>query len=85
MKILVTGATGYLGGHICEFLQNKGYNVTGFIRNPKKTQLLDSLAIPYKIGDVTDQLSLELVMEIVVLGKPFDLSMSKAPEILLKQ
>jgi nucleoside-diphosphate-sugar epimerase len=63
MKILVTGATGYLGGHICEFLQNKGYNVTGFIRNPKKTQLLDSLAIPYKIGDVTDQLSLELVME----------------------
>ncbi|MHA2249408.1 MAG: NAD-dependent epimerase/dehydratase family protein [Candidatus Kariarchaeaceae archaeon] len=54
MKILVTGATGYLGGHLCEYLQKKGHEITGFIRNPKKADLLDTLSIPYKIGDITD-------------------------------
>ena len=31
MKILVTGATGQLGGKIVEFLLKKGYNGTQFV------------------------------------------------------
>lgn len=54
MKILVTGATGYLGGHFCEYLQNKGHEVVGFIRNPQKAGHLEKLGIPYKLGDLTD-------------------------------
>ena len=31
-KILVTGAFGFIGSHICEFLVKKGYNVIAFDR-----------------------------------------------------
>lgn len=54
MKIFVTGATGYLGGHFCEYLKDKGHEVTAFIRNPKKASLLDKSDIPYKVGDISD-------------------------------
>ncbi len=54
MKIFVTGATGYLGGHFCEYLKNKGHEVTAFIRNPEKASLLDNNEIPYIVGNIGD-------------------------------
>ncbi|MCY3413355.1 MAG: NAD(P)-dependent oxidoreductase [Candidatus Heimdallarchaeota archaeon] len=59
MKILVTGATGYFGGHICEFLQNKGHEVIGLIRNPQKSKFLDTLGIPYEIADLSSKESMD--------------------------
>lgn len=73
MKILVTGATGYLGQHICEFLQEKGYEVVGFIRDQKKGKLLQESKIPYLIGDITDRKSIVQVMQ-----EGFDLVINSA-------
>ena len=36
MKILVTGATGFVGGHLCEYLNQKGHSVYALARNQKK-------------------------------------------------
>lgn len=33
MNILITGATGYLGSHICKYLVNSGHRVYGICRN----------------------------------------------------
>ena len=55
MRFFIAGATGYLGGHFCEYLQQHGHEVTGFIRNKEKAGLLDKLQISYKIGDLTDK------------------------------
>ena len=32
MKVLVTGAGGFIGSHLCEALIEKGYNVRAFVR-----------------------------------------------------
>ncbi len=36
MKILVTGATGYIGGRLIPELLGKGYSVRAFVRDPKR-------------------------------------------------
>lgn len=59
MRILITGATGFIGGHLVEFLKDKGHHVEGIIRNPKKAGLLESLDIPYRVADITDKESMK--------------------------
>jgi dihydroflavonol-4-reductase len=59
MKILVTGATGFLGHHLCRRLVEIGYQVTALRRDTSDTALLDGLNLSYATGDVTDQASLE--------------------------
>ncbi|KAK6939588.1 NAD-dependent epimerase/dehydratase, partial [Dillenia turbinata] len=62
MKVLVTGASGYLGGRLCCALLNQGYSVKAFVR---RTSDLSSLPPPNSsrsfelaYGDVTDYRSL---------------------------
>ncbi len=38
MNILLTGATGFIGRHILQSLENEGHNVTACVRNPEKLQ-----------------------------------------------
>jgi len=38
MKILVTGATGFVGSHLCEKLTKQGHEIFALARNPKKFQ-----------------------------------------------
>lgn len=38
MKLLVTGATGFIGRHVVECLVNGGHEVTAIARNPEKAQ-----------------------------------------------
>lgn len=38
MKILVTGATGFVGSHLCDLLSKKGHNVFCLVRNPNKAK-----------------------------------------------
>lgn len=65
-KVLVTGASGYLGGRLCHALLNHGYHVKAFVR---RTSDLSSLptrtdsgdhggALELAYGDVTDYGSL---------------------------
>ncbi|PSR99760.1 Dihydroflavonol 4-reductase [Actinidia chinensis var. chinensis] len=66
-KVLVTGASGYLGGRLCHALLRQGYSVTAFVRSTSDLSCLPppasaaatgggSLELAY--GDVTDYRSL---------------------------
>ncbi len=58
-KILVTGANGYVGAHICLILQEKGFEVIAFCRS--LPQNVDNVFknIPIIQGDLTDKNVLE--------------------------
>ncbi|XP_007017288.2 PREDICTED: putative dihydroflavonol-4-reductase [Theobroma cacao] len=62
MKILVTGASGYLGGRLCDALVSRGHSVRAFVRRTSDLSGLpspthgSSLELAY--GDVTDYRSL---------------------------
>lgn len=54
MKALVTGATGFLGSHLCRRLVREGYEVAALSRPTSKTDLLDELPVDMRVGDITD-------------------------------
>jgi dihydroflavonol-4-reductase len=59
MKILVTGATGLLGYHLCRSLVERGYQVTALRRTTSDTSLLTGFELDHALGDVTDPPSLD--------------------------
>ena len=59
MNALVTGATGFLGSHLCRRLVKDGYKVTALCRPTSNTDGLADLPITIRIGDVTDLRSVE--------------------------
>lgn len=62
VKVLVVGATGRLGGAICERLVARGYEVRGMVRptsNPASVERLRTLGVELVTGDLKDPMSLE--------------------------
>ncbi|MDJ0759061.1 MAG: SDR family oxidoreductase [Woeseiaceae bacterium] len=57
-KILVAGATGYLGEHVVKALKAKGYWVRALGRNAEKLASVEEYADDLFIGEVTDPRSL---------------------------
>jgi nucleoside-diphosphate-sugar epimerase len=60
--VLVTGATGFTGGHLTRFLARKGYHVRALVRPGKDTSALTSAGIEIAPGDLTDRPSLDVAM-----------------------
>ncbi|MEM2920733.1 MAG: NAD-dependent epimerase/dehydratase family protein [Candidatus Bathyarchaeia archaeon] len=58
MKVLVTGASGFIGGHLTERLVERGYEVIAFVRKTSDLRLLKSLDIELRYGDLGDAESL---------------------------
>ncbi|KAI8549889.1 hypothetical protein RHMOL_Rhmol06G0060200 [Rhododendron molle] len=62
MKVLVTGASGYLGGRLCHALLKTGYSVRAFVRPTSDLSSLppptDGGGLELAYGDVTDYQSL---------------------------
>lgn len=62
MKVLVTGASGYLGGRLCHALLRHGHSVRAFVRRTSDLSCLpnlsDGVALELAYGDVTDYPSL---------------------------
>ncbi len=54
MKILITGATGFLGSHLCRRLNCEGHEVTIFRRPTSNIAPLRGLELNQTIGDITD-------------------------------
>lgn len=54
LKLLVTGATGFLGGHLVEEMVNRGYDVVASVRATSSTVLLDGLGVEKRILDLSD-------------------------------
>ncbi|KAG0492383.1 hypothetical protein HPP92_005781 [Vanilla planifolia] len=66
MKILVTGASGYLGGHLCRALIADGHDVRAFVRRSSNLSGIGSVAdssLDLAYGDITDLPSLLLACE----------------------
>lgn len=63
MKILVTGATGFIGGYFVPLLLNEGYQVRLLVRNREKARNMFGDMCEYHVGDVTDRESIKGVCE----------------------
>jgi NADH dehydrogenase len=57
--ILVTGGTGFVGGHLIRRLRQEDVPVRALVRNPDKAQALKDLGVDVVKGDVSDSASLE--------------------------
>ncbi|HEY2600042.1 MAG TPA: aminotransferase class III-fold pyridoxal phosphate-dependent enzyme, partial [Thermoleophilaceae bacterium] len=55
---LVTGATGFIGGHLAQRLVDEGYQVRCLARSTSDTSLLDGLDVEIAVGDLTSGRSL---------------------------
>src|SRR3990170_1203670 len=63
MKLLVTGATGFLGSHIAEHLAKEGHQVRVLARKTSNRRFLDGFPYEEALGDVTDARSLRAAVE----------------------
>ena len=45
MKVLVTGASGFLGSHVAEQLVDRGHSVVALVRRSSNTKFLSSLKV----------------------------------------
>ena len=59
MKVLITGATGFLGFQTVKYLKARGYTVFATGRNPAMAEQLDYLDVPCRKGDVSDKTFVE--------------------------
>jgi len=59
LKSLVTGGSGFLGGHLAEALVARGEEVRVLVRPTSKTELLESLGVEFCAGDLGDFQSLK--------------------------
>jgi nucleoside-diphosphate-sugar epimerase len=55
---LITGATGFIGGHLAEWLVREGFRVRCLVRANSDTSLLDGLGVELVVGDLTSAGSL---------------------------
>ncbi|HOO56607.1 MAG TPA: NAD-dependent epimerase/dehydratase family protein [bacterium] len=54
MKALVTGATGFIGSHMAEFLCDNGWDVRVLVRETSNLDFVDTLGVEKVFGDVRD-------------------------------
>ena len=57
--ILITGATGFVGGHLVKRMRQEGQKVRAIVRTPGKAQALADLGVEVVPGDISDPVSLE--------------------------
>lgn len=58
MKYFVTGATGFVGGHVTRQLIKAGHEVVVVVRNPARAKDLADLGVAIHQGDVTEKESM---------------------------
>jgi nucleoside-diphosphate-sugar epimerase len=59
VKAFVTGATGFVGGHLVEALRREGHAVTALVRNPARATALEQPGVTLIRGDLHSRPALE--------------------------
>ena len=54
MNVLVTGGTGFVGGHLIDVLLERGDTVTALVRSPAKAAGLGPRGVRLVVGDLND-------------------------------
>ncbi len=62
-KVLITGASGFVGSHLVEVAFNMGFEVTAAVRSNSQTAHLQALGVPIVSLDLQNKLSLKTVLE----------------------
>ncbi len=63
MRFFVTGATGFIGGHVARLLRQEGHEVAAIARNPSKAKDLTTIGIDVRSDDVTNKESMRESMD----------------------
>ncbi len=63
MKILVTGATGFLGSHVAERLVRDGHQVRALVRRTSRTDFLESLGVELVLASLETGEGLDRAVE----------------------
>lgn len=63
MKVLVTGASGFIGQKLVPRLVEAGYSVRTFGRTKNKPQVFDKLPIEHVTGDIADEQAVKKAVE----------------------
>lgn len=63
MNTLVTGATGFVGGHVVAALLARGIEVTALVRSPSRAAGLERLGVRLVFGDLHDERALRQACE----------------------
>jgi len=67
VKVLVTGATGFTGGHLCERLVAQGHQVRALVREKSSVDFLNRLKVEIVYGNLCDPASLHCAVRQVDL------------------
>jgi 2-alkyl-3-oxoalkanoate reductase len=52
VKVLITGATGFLGSHLAELLVEEGHQVAALVRGTSKTDFLEALGVELRLASL---------------------------------
>ena len=63
MKVLVTGATGFIGGNVARALVTRGHQVKALVRPDSSSLNIDDTGIETALGDVRDRASVARALE----------------------
>lgn len=63
LRVAITGATGFLGGHTALALQAAGHTVTGVVRRPEAGGWLSERGVALRSADLRDEASLRRAFE----------------------
>ncbi len=63
MRILVTGATGFLGSHLCRELVRRGHQIVALRRESSNLQHLEGLGLEFRTADLNRPESLTSIVE----------------------
>ncbi|HEY1359347.1 MAG TPA: NAD-dependent epimerase/dehydratase family protein [Thermoleophilaceae bacterium] len=63
MRVFVTGATGFIGGHVARKLRDRGEDVVALVRSPDKAGDLRELGCELVEGDLSDEAAIKKGVE----------------------
>ena len=62
-RVLVTGANGFVGNHVCDRLLRDGMDVVGTVRRTESVTQLHSMVTPIVTGDITGKPDWSLILD----------------------